>query len=145
MHALKHFPCSVSLPVRVFPNEVNGSFKCVVTLYFRISCLVYQSFTLCCELFLLCHCVCRPYIVVSMTVSCPPPSAGRGTGVISVAGARPVVPASYVPEDLVAQAQTVLQGKSRNLIIRELQVRVGGWGGGGFSVASVDMLRQHTG
>ena len=60
-----------------------------------------------------------------MTVSCPPPSAGRGTGVISVAGARPVVPASYVPEDLVAQAQTVLQGKSRNLIIRELQVRAG--------------------
>lgn len=48
---------------------------------------------------------------------------GRGTGVISVAGARPVVPASYVPEDLVAQAQMVLQGKSRNLIIRELQVR----------------------
>ena len=54
--------------------------------------------------------------------ACPGLSAGRGTGVISVAGARPVVPASYVPEDLVAQAQTVLQGKSRNLIIRELQV-----------------------
>lgn len=30
-------------------------------------------------------------------------------------------PAPYVPEDLVAQAQSVLQGRSRNLIIRELQ------------------------
>ena len=58
---------------------------------------------------------------------CARRSAGRGTGVISVAGARPVVPASYVPEDLVAQAQTVLQGKSRNLIIRELQVGGDGW------------------
>lgn len=45
----------------------------------------------------------------------------RGPGVISVASSRPIVPASYVPEDLVAQAQTVLQGKSRNLIIHELQ------------------------
>jgi E3 ubiquitin-protein ligase EDD1 len=35
--------------------------------------------------------------------------------------ARPVVPAQYVPEDLIAQAQVVLQGKSRNLIVRELQ------------------------
>lgn len=33
------------------------------------------------------------------------------------------VPAPYVPEELVSQAQVVLQGKSRNLIIRELQVR----------------------
>lgn len=32
------------------------------------------------------------------------------------------VPAPYVPEELVSQAQVVLQGKSRNLIIRELQV-----------------------
>ena len=30
-------------------------------------------------------------------------------------------PAPYVPDDLVAQAQSVLQGRSRNLIIRELQ------------------------
>jgi len=34
---------------------------------------------------------------------------------------RPVMPAQFVPEELVAQAQVVLQGKSRNLIIRELQ------------------------
>lgn len=56
-------------------------------------------------------------------------SAARGTqGVIMGAagsagsGSRPVVPAPYVPEELVSQAQVVLQGKSRNLIIRELQV-----------------------
>lgn len=37
---------------------------------------------------------------------------------------RPMVtvPAPYVPEELISQAQVVLQGKSRNLIIRELQV-----------------------
>lgn len=35
---------------------------------------------------------------------------------------RPVVPASYVPEELISQAQVVLQGKSRNMIVRELQV-----------------------
>ncbi|XP_077488259.1 E3 ubiquitin-protein ligase hyd isoform X5 [Amblyomma americanum] len=46
-------------------------------------------------------------------------SRGRGSGVIM--GSRPVVPAPYVPEELVSQAQVVLQGKSRNLIIRELQ------------------------
>lgn len=34
------------------------------------------------------------------------------------------VPAPYVPEELISQAQVVLQGKSRNLIIRELQVSV---------------------
>lgn len=33
------------------------------------------------------------------------------------------VPAPFVPEDLVTQAQVVLQGKSRSLIIRELQVK----------------------
>ncbi|OQR77876.1 E3 ubiquitin-protein ligase UBR5-like [Tropilaelaps mercedesae] len=38
-----------------------------------------------------------------------------------VMGSRSVVPATYVPEELVTQAQVVLQGKSRNLIIRELQ------------------------
>ena len=49
-------------------------------------------------------------------------SSGRGRGGASVImGGRPVVPAPFVPEDLVSQAQVVLQGKSRNLIIRELQ------------------------
>ncbi|KAI5715389.1 hypothetical protein M8J77_015250 [Diaphorina citri] len=48
------------------------------------------------------------------------------TGVImgsvgSSSTSRPLVPAPYVPEELVTQAQVVLQGKSRNLIIRELQ------------------------
>lgn len=38
-----------------------------------------------------------------------------------VMGSRSVVPATYVPEELVTQAQVVLQGKSRHLIIRELQ------------------------
>lgn len=39
---------------------------------------------------------------------------------------RPMVtvPAPYVPEELISQAQVVLQGKSRNLIIRELQVSI---------------------
>lgn len=32
-----------------------------------------------------------------------------------------IIPAQYVPEELVNQAQVVLQGKSRNVIIRELQ------------------------
>uniref|UniRef100_A0A1B6DHC7 HECT-type E3 ubiquitin transferase n=1 Tax=Clastoptera arizonana TaxID=38151 RepID=A0A1B6DHC7_9HEMI len=48
-----------------------------------------------------------------------------GTGVImggsGSGSSRPIVPAPYVPEELVSQAQVVLQGKSRNLIIRELQ------------------------
>ncbi|CAJ0961111.1 unnamed protein product, partial [Mesorhabditis belari] len=34
---------------------------------------------------------------------------------------RPMIPAADVPEDLVAQAQVVLQGKSRDVIVRELQ------------------------
>ncbi|XP_076670433.1 E3 ubiquitin-protein ligase hyd isoform X1 [Andrena cerasifolii] len=44
---------------------------------------------------------------------------GGGSGSTS----RPIapVPAPFVPEDLVSQAQVVLQGKSRNLIVRELQ------------------------
>ena len=46
-------------------------------------------------------------------------AGGGGTG----GGSRPIVPAPYVPEELVTQAQVVLQGKSRNLIIRELQVK----------------------
>ena len=45
---------------------------------------------------------------------------GRGTGVI-MGASRPMVPAQYVPEELISQAQVVLQGRSRNLIIRELQ------------------------
>ncbi|XP_076437649.1 E3 ubiquitin-protein ligase UBR5-like [Babylonia areolata] len=46
-------------------------------------------------------------------------SRARRSGVI--VGTRPVVPASVVPEELINQCQVVLQGKSRNLIIRELQ------------------------
>nr|CAD7453418.1 unnamed protein product [Timema tahoe] len=46
---------------------------------------------------------------------------GAGSGTVSGASTRPIVPAPYVPEELVSQAQVVLQGKSRNLIIRELQ------------------------
>jgi len=53
-------------------------------------------------------------------------SGSRSTGVI-IGGSssnRPLVtvPATYVPEELISQAEVVLQGKSRNLIIRELQV-----------------------
>ncbi|OXU30332.1 hypothetical protein TSAR_012971 [Trichomalopsis sarcophagae] len=41
----------------------------------------------------------------------------------SSSSSRPIVsvPAPFVPEDLISQAQVVLQGKSRNLIMRELQ------------------------
>ena len=46
------------------------------------------------------------------------PSAGV------IMGAPPLLPAQFVPDELVSQAQVVLQGKSRNLIIRELQVCV---------------------
>lgn len=53
-------------------------------------------------------------------------SSSRGTGVIigSSSSGRSLVtvPAPFVPEELVSQAQVVLQGKSRNVIIRELQV-----------------------
>lgn len=55
-------------------------------------------------------------------------SGSRGAPVIigtsGSSSGRPLVsvPAPYVPEELVSQAQVVLQGKSRNLIIRELQV-----------------------
>ncbi|CAG9865425.1 unnamed protein product [Phyllotreta striolata] len=54
-------------------------------------------------------------------------SGSRGAPVIigtsSSSSGRPMVtvPAPYVPEELVSQAQVVLQGKSRTLIIRELQ------------------------
>ncbi|CAG2258134.1 EDD1 [Mytilus edulis] len=55
---------------------------------------------------------------------------GRRSGVI--VGTRPMVPASVVPEELISQCQVVLQGKSRNLIIRELQrtvssIKLSGW------------------
>jgi E3 ubiquitin-protein ligase EDD1 len=41
------------------------------------------------------------------------------TGVI-VDRARATLPASSIPEELIAQAQVVLQGKSREVIVREL-------------------------
>ncbi|KAJ8960750.1 hypothetical protein NQ318_020043 [Aromia moschata] len=44
-----------------------------------------------------------------------------GTSTSSSGRPMVTVPAPYVPEELVSQAQVVLQGKSRNLIIRELQ------------------------
>lgn len=52
-----------------------------------------------------------------------PPGVIMGGGSSS---SRPLVsvPAPFVPEDLIIQAQVVLQGKSRALIIRELQVRL---------------------
>lgn len=53
-------------------------------------------------------------------------SGSRSTGVIIGGGSSSrslvAVPAPFVPEELVTQAQVVLQGKSRNMIIRELQV-----------------------
>lgn len=52
-------------------------------------------------------------------------STSRAAGVIigaSGSGRVVSVPAPFVPEDLVTQAQVVLQGKSRSLIVRELQV-----------------------
>lgn len=45
-----------------------------------------------------------------------------GTSTSNSGRAMVTVPAPYVPEELISQAQVVLQGKSRNLIIRELQV-----------------------
>ncbi|CAD5234617.1 unnamed protein product [Bursaphelenchus xylophilus] len=42
------------------------------------------------------------------------------TGVI-VDRSRSMLPASSIPEELIAQAQVVLQGKSREVIVRELQ------------------------
>jgi hypothetical protein len=45
---------------------------------------------------------------------------GRGASVI-MSGGRGVIPAQYVPEDLINQAQVVLQGKPRSAIVRELQ------------------------
>lgn len=51
-------------------------------------------------------------------------TGSRSTGVIiggTSARSLVTVPATFVPEELITQAQVVLQGKSRNLIIRELQ------------------------
>lgn len=49
-------------------------------------------------------------------------TASRGRGATSVImGSRALIPAQYVPEDLITQAQVVLQGKPRNAIVRELQ------------------------
>nr|CAB3267473.1 E3 ubiquitin-protein ligase UBR5-like [Phallusia mammillata] len=45
----------------------------------------------------------------------------RGRNLPLLSGQRVVLPASHVPEDLINQVQGVLQGKSRNLIVRELQ------------------------
>uniref|UniRef100_A0AAX7U251 E3 ubiquitin-protein ligase UBR5 n=1 Tax=Astatotilapia calliptera TaxID=8154 RepID=A0AAX7U251_ASTCA len=44
----------------------------------------------------------------------------RGSGLLS-SQPQPVIPASVIPEELITQAQVVLQGKSRSVIIRELQ------------------------
>jgi len=62
----------------------------------------------------------RARLVRSTALSRSGPRSGGPTS--SIMTSRPVVPAPYVPEELVAHAQVVLQGKSRNLIIRELQV-----------------------
>ncbi|XP_053600812.1 E3 ubiquitin-protein ligase UBR5 [Plodia interpunctella] len=65
--------------------------------------------------------------IMRNTIRAAPSSQGstsRATGVIigaSSSGRVVSVPAPFVPEDLVTQAQVVLQGKSRSLIIRELQ------------------------
>ena len=48
----------------------------------------------------------------------------RARGRVGASGwltSRSVVPASAVPEELIAQAQVVLQDKSRAAIVRELQ------------------------
>ncbi|KAG7270745.1 LOW QUALITY PROTEIN: hypothetical protein CRUP_010579 [Coryphaenoides rupestris] len=44
----------------------------------------------------------------------------RGSGLLG-SQPQPVIPASVIPEELISQAQVVLQGKSRGVIIRELQ------------------------
>ena len=45
-------------------------------------------------------------------------TGGRPAGVLL---GRPPIPSSLVPNELVDQCLAVLQGKSRSLIIRELQ------------------------
>ncbi|XP_072562057.1 E3 ubiquitin-protein ligase UBR5 isoform X7 [Paramormyrops kingsleyae] len=44
----------------------------------------------------------------------------RGSGLLG-SQPQPVIPASVIPDELITQAQVVLQGKSRSVIIRELQ------------------------
>lgn len=48
-------------------------------------------------------------------------TASRGRGASVIMGSRAIIPAQYVPEDLINQAQVVLQGKPRSAIVRELQ------------------------
>ncbi|CAG0893547.1 unnamed protein product, partial [Cyprideis torosa] len=48
-------------------------------------------------------------------------SSISSAGGVIVGSSRALVPATYVPEDLINQAAQVLQGKSRSIIIRELQ------------------------
>lgn len=48
-------------------------------------------------------------------------SARARTSTSVIMGRSHIIPAQFVPEDLINQAQVVLQGKSRNVIIRELQ------------------------
>uniref|UniRef100_A0A0N5BRZ1 E3 ubiquitin-protein ligase UBR5 n=1 Tax=Strongyloides papillosus TaxID=174720 RepID=A0A0N5BRZ1_STREA len=48
-------------------------------------------------------------------------SARRGGRGIFIERTRPMLPPSAIPEEMIAQAQVVLQGKSREVIIRELQ------------------------
>uniref|UniRef100_A0A914NTX4 E3 ubiquitin-protein ligase UBR5 ubiquitin-associated domain-containing protein n=1 Tax=Meloidogyne incognita TaxID=6306 RepID=A0A914NTX4_MELIC len=45
----------------------------------------------------------------------------RNGVVINRNRSRPMIPASTVPKDLIVQCQVVLQGKSRDVIVRELQ------------------------
>ena len=52
------------------------------------------------------------------------PLGGRPAGVLL---GRPPIPSSLVPNELVDQCMAVLQGKSRSLIIRELQRTVSTW------------------
>ncbi|XP_055848021.1 E3 ubiquitin-protein ligase hyd [Episyrphus balteatus] len=60
----------------------------------------------------------------SSSRSTPNGQGTRSSGVIiGGSSSRPLVtvPAPFVPEELISQAEVVLQGKSRSLIIRELQ------------------------
>ncbi len=57
----------------------------------------------------------------------------RGRGTSGVIVGRPLIPANVVPEDLISQCQVVLQGKSRNLIVRELQRTVRNYFGNVFN------------
>lgn len=65
----------------------------------------------------------------SVLASRTPVTRGRGRIIRATRGragsgwisSRAVIPASAVPEELISQAQVVLQGKSRQVIIRELQ------------------------